>query len=126
MENDSSLQNKIDDIYNHPVEQSTGTSTSSEANISASIEAIVQHKVKIDASANGLDTLWRAIGAQINAIKTSWVGPDAEAYIQKVYKLDTKVDAAVQALRQISRTYKQAMDEYENTQKEIRERIENQ
>jgi WXG100 family type VII secretion target len=126
MENDSSLQYKIDDIYNRPVEQSTGTSTSSEANISTSIEAIMQHKVRIDASANSLDTLWRAIGAQISAIKTSWVGPDAEAYIQKVYKLDPKVDAAVQALRQISRTYKQAMDEYENTQKEIRERIENQ
>ena len=93
------------------------------ASMKVSIEGIMQSKVKIDASANSLDTLWRAIQAQISAISQSWVGPDATLYVEKLNKMAPKVDAAVNALRKISTTYRTALDEIQENQDKIKSEL---
>ena len=101
----------------------TATATGQNITMKVSVEGIMQNKAKIDISANDLDTLYRAIKAQIDAINNSWVGPDATAYIEKINKLDPKIDAAIAALRKISTTYKTALDEIENNQQNIKNSI---
>lgn len=125
MENDSNLQDKLQNIYNHPEQTAQPASDGSDVKISTSIEAIIQHKQRIDVAATSLDTLWRAILAQIDAISSSWVGPDSEAYVEKITKMKPKIEAAIQALKKISFTYKAAADEYDKTQAEIKKRLEN-
>ena len=103
-----------------PVATSTSTG---DVNMRVSIEGIAQHKAKIDSSANSLDTLYRAIMAQIAAISDSWIGPDATAYVEKIKELDPKIDAAISALRKISKTYEQALNEIQDNQNKIKSEL---
>ena len=102
---------------------SAASSTGADINMKVSIESLVQSKVKLDAAANGLDTIWRAILAQVDAISTSWVGPDAKAYTDKLTNMGPKVDAALNALKKLSSTYEKALDEIEENQNKIKSEL---
>ena len=100
-----------------------GSTSGTDINMQVSVESLVQSKVKLDAAATGLDTLWRAILAQIDAISTSWVGPDAKAYTDKLTNMGPKVDAALKALKKLSSTYEKALNEIDENQQKIKSEL---
>ena len=100
-----------------------GSTSGTDINMQVSVESLVQSKVKLDAAATGLDTLWRAILAQIDAISTSWVGPDAKAYTDKLKNMGPKVDAALNALKKLSSTYEKALNEIDENQQKIKSEL---
>lgn len=88
-------------------------------NLSVNIEGITMNQVKIQSAASSLDTLWRAIQAQISAIDESWVGQDAKVYTDKLSKMSPKIEAAVNSLKAIDRTYEKALNEIQENQKRV-------
>ena len=84
-------------------------------------EMLRENQQKLKQAANEVNSIWSSIkNEQINQISSSWAGKDAEQYIQKVTNFDSKVQAAVESLELLSKTFDKAANALSDAQQRIK------
>jgi uncharacterized protein YukE len=91
--------------------------------LSINVEGLMDCQVKLEKAAYYIQITWQNIMAQIEKIQQSWVGPDATIYIEKVKKMKPKMEAAINAIKAIYRTYEKAIAEIEANQNSVKSDI---
>jgi len=80
-----------------------------------------QHKQKLNQAANEIKNIWNTLkNTHIKQLTESWAGTDAASYIRSFNSFDSKVNASVEALDLLARTFERAARELESTQENIK------
>ncbi len=84
-------------------------------------EQLRQHKQKLNQAANEIKNIWNTLkNTHVKQLTESWAGTDAASYIRSFNSFDSKVNASVEALDLLARTFERAAKELESTQEHIK------
>ena len=85
-------------------------------------EQLRQYKQKLTQAADEVKNIWNTLkNTHVQQLTDSWAGADASAYINNFRSFDSKVNASVEALDLLARTFERAAKELESTQENIKQ-----
>ena len=89
-------------------------------------EQLRQNKQKLTQAADEIKNIWNTLkNTHVKQLTESWAGADASSYISSFNSFDSKVNASVEALNLLARTFERAAKELESTQESIKQFMNN-
>ncbi len=86
-------------------------------NIIYSAEELVANQNSLDAISSEIKSSWDSIkNTELVNIQNSWAGNDAQAYIDKINQLDSRIEDSIKAINLLSRTFDLAATTLQETQ----------
>ncbi len=119
MEEQAAIRGEIPASANYnSVSSGPANRVSNGSNIYFSADKLISNKNGLNGVARDMRNAWNSIkNTELVNMKNSWAGSDAQAYIDKINALDAKVNAAIDAINLLSRTFDSAAKKLEETQR---------